>query len=143
MKRGFDYTGISAVTMCHDGEGNYLLGLRSDKCRDEHNRWDPIGSGGVEFGEDIEDAIKREVKEECGADVVKIEYLGFREVHREHEGNKTHYIAFDHKVEIKRDQASITEPDKCLELRWCKLADIPEPRHSQFPIFIEKYQDKL
>jgi 8-oxo-dGTP pyrophosphatase MutT (NUDIX family) len=143
MIRGFDCIGVAAVTMCHDGAGNYLLGLRSDKCRDEHDRWDPIGSGGLEFGEHIEDAIKREVKEECGADVIEIEYLGFREVHRVINGQASHYIAFDHKVHIERNQVHITEPDKCLELRWCKLGEIPEPRHSQFPIFLEKYKDKL
>ena len=143
MKKGEDYIGVGAVTICHDGQGNYLLGKRSEKCRDEHNRWDAIGSGGVEFGESIEEALKREVKEECGTDVKSFEYLGFREVHRIHDGKKTHHISFDFKVEVYREQVVNAEPEKCLEIRWCKLGEFPEPLHSQFPFFLEKYKDKL
>ncbi len=143
MQKEISHIGVSAVTICHDGEGNYLLGLRSDKCRDEHNRWDLIGSGGVEFGDSIEETIRKEIKEECGADVKKIEPLGHREVFREIDGQKTHWISFDFLVEIDKEQVENTEPDKCLELRWCKLDEFPEPRHSQFPIFFDKYKDKL
>ena len=143
MKKGVDYIGNAAVTFCHDGNGKYLLGLRSDKCRDEHNKWDPIGSGGIEFGDTIEETIRKEVKEECGADVLGIEFLGTREVFREHDGKKTHWIQFDYKVHIDSTQVKIMEPDKCLELRWCKIDEIPEPRHSQFPVFLAKYKDKL
>ena len=62
MVKGVDYIGNAAVTLCHDGDDKYLLGLRSDKCRDEHNRWDPSGSGGIEFGDTIEETIHKEVK---------------------------------------------------------------------------------
>ncbi|MFT7507055.1 MAG: 8-oxo-dGTP diphosphatase [Acidimicrobiales bacterium] len=143
MIKGLDYIGNAAVTLCHDGQGRYLLGLRSDKCRDEHNRWDPIGSGGIEFGDSIDETIRKEVKEECGADVLHIEFIGTREVFREHEGKKTHWIQFDHLVQINPEQVRITEPDKCLDLRWCTIDEFPEPMHSQFPFFIEKYKDKL
>lgn len=143
MQKGVDYTGVTATTFCHDGQGKYLLGLRSDKCRDEHHRWDPIGSGGVKFGDSLKETIYREVKEECGADVLKIEFLGFREVFREHQGKKTHWVAFDHRVQIDPAHVYITEPDKCLELRWCTIDQIPEPMHSQFPFFLEKYKHLL
>ena len=143
MKRGFDYIGVGAVTICHDGEGNYLLGKRSDKCPDEHFRWDIVGAGGVEFGETLVEAVMREVKEECGADVKEIEPLGFREVHREHDGKPTHWMAFDFKVEIDRAQVTNPEPDKCLEMRWCKLDEFPEPMHSQWPKFYEQHKEQL
>ncbi len=145
MIKGIDYIGNAAVTLCHDGKGRYLLGLRSEKCRDEHNKWDPIGSGGIEFGDTIEETIKREVKEECGADVLEVEFLGTREVFRELGGKQTHWIQFDHKVLIDPDQVYITEPEKCLDLQWFALEDFPEvdKMHSQFPIFLEKYKDKL
>ncbi|MCA9361836.1 NUDIX hydrolase, partial [Candidatus Kaiserbacteria bacterium] len=87
--------------------------------------------------------IQREVKEECGATVQNIEPLGYREVHREHDGEKTHWIALDFKVEIDRDQVHNPEPDKCLEMKWFKLSEFPEPMHSQWPIFFEKYKEKL
>lgn len=143
MKKGVDYIGISVVTMCHDGEGNYLLGQRSELCRDEHFRWDLIGSGGLEMNESIEEAVRREVMEECGAEVKQAEFLGYREVRREHEGKKTHWIAFDFKVEVVREQVKNIEPDKCLQVDWFKINSFPEPMHSQYPIFFEKYKDKL
>ena len=145
MIHGVDYIGNAAVTLCHDGNGKYLLGLRSDACRDEHNKWDPIGSGGIEFGDTIEATIRREVKEECGAAVLDIEFLGTREVFRSHNNQATHWIQFDHLVLIDPSAVYITEPEKCLELRWCALSDFPPvaDMHSQFPIFLEKYKDKL
>jgi len=104
MRKGFDYIGQAAVTLCHDGNGKYLVGLRSENCRDEHLRWDPIGSGAIEFGDTIVETIHKEVKEECNADVLTIEKLGVREVFREIDGRKTHWIQHDFLVEI--DQPS-------------------------------------
>jgi ADP-ribose pyrophosphatase YjhB (NUDIX family) len=143
MQKGFDYIGVSVVTMCHDGNGKYLLEYRSDKCRDEHFTWSPVGSGGVEQGESLEDAVRREVKEECGAAAYDIEYMGFRQVFREIDGRKSHYIAFDFKTRIDPNDISITEPEKCLKLEWYPIDAIPKPMHSQFPVFLEQHKDKL
>ncbi|MEK7462233.1 MAG: NUDIX hydrolase [Patescibacteria group bacterium] len=143
MKRGKDYVGVAVVTLCHDGKGNYLLGQRSDKCRDEHFRWDLIGSGGVDVGETLNEAVEREVKEESGAGVTAIEFLGYREVFRDMEEGKTHYIVFDYKVEIIRERVINTEPEKCLEIGWFTIDHLPEPMHSQWPAFFEQHKDKL
>ncbi len=129
--------------MCHDGNGNYLISQRGPSCRDEQGMWEPAGGGGVEYGESLSDAVSREVKEECGATAQDIEYIGFREVIREIDGKKSHYVAFDFMARINPNEVSITEPDKCTELRWCSLVDIPKPQHSQFPYFLEKYKNKL
>jgi len=143
MIKGIDFTGIAVVCICHDGQGNYLFEHRSDKCRDEHFTWGPVGVGGVKKGEKIEDAVRREIKEECGADALEIEYLGFREVFREHEEKPTHWIFFDYKVKINPEEVSITEPEKSLEQRWCKINDIPEPKCSPLNFFLEKNKAKL
>jgi len=145
MIKGIDHIGNAAVTLCHDGKGKYLLGLRSEQCRDEYHKWDLIGSGSIEFGDMIEETIEREIKEECGADVLEIEFLGTREVFREFERKQTHWIQFDHKVLIDPTNVHITEPDKCLDLQWFSMEEFPEhdKMHSQFPIFLEKYKNKL
>jgi 8-oxo-dGTP diphosphatase len=143
MKRGIDYTSIVVVTICHDGQGNYLLGKRSERCRDEHLRWDLIGSGGVEFGEKLDTALCREVNEEIGADVKQFEYLGFREVVREQDGVMAHWIAFDFKVEVDRAMVRNCEPEKCLEIGWFRLEDFPEPMHSQWHVFLNQHKDRL
>ena len=61
MKRGIDFVGIGVCFFCHDGAGRVLMNKRSQNCRDEQGRWD-FGGGGVEFGESITDALKREMK---------------------------------------------------------------------------------
>lgn len=143
MQKGFDYIGVAVVTMCHDGKGNYLISQRGNGCRDEQGAWEPAGSGAVEHGETFEDAVVREVKEECGAMAADIQFMGFREVFRDIEGKSSHYIAFDYKARINPDEVYITEPDKCSELRWCTIGTIPEPQHSQFAFFLNKYKDKF
>jgi ADP-ribose pyrophosphatase YjhB (NUDIX family) len=143
MTKGIDYPGVSVSSICHDGEGKFLLELRSNKCRDERLRWSNVGGGALESHESLEDAVRREVKEECGADALEIEPLGYREVFREIDGMKTHWIAFDFKVRINPAEVSITEPESCLEHRWCEIGAFPEPLHSQFPFFLEKYKDRL
>ncbi len=142
MKKGEDYTGVSVVFICHDGRENYLLNKRSNNCRDEHGRWD-IGGGGVEFGHTIEETLRKELYEEFGVSVIDYETLGFRELQREHNGKKTHWISIDHKVLINPEEVKNNEPHKFEEIAWFKLEDFPEPMHSQWPIFYEKYKKSL
>ena len=144
MKKGFDYPRIVAVPMLHNGSGKYLISQRGDACPDENGRWEPAGAGGIDHGETMQEAVVREIMEECGAEVSDIDYLGFREVFRDFDGEIYHHIAFDFKVKaVNPEGVKITEPDKCSEIRWCTIDEIPTPMHSQFPIFLEKYKDKL
>ena len=141
-KIGIDEIGIAVSCFCHDGKGKYLLEKRSANARDEQGRWNP-GGGTVEFGETIEDAIRRELKEEYCVDVLGHEFLGYRDVHREINGRKSHWILLDFKVLIDPAQAKIGEPDVIDELRWVTIDDIPTPMHSFFPAYLEKYKGKL
>jgi 8-oxo-dGTP diphosphatase len=142
MKRGVDYPGVTVVFACHDGEGNFLFSKRSTQCRDEHGTWDP-GGGGLEFGVTVEDNLRKEIEEEYCTEVIELEHLGFRDVHREHEGVKTHWIALDYKVRINRDSVANGEPHKADEIRWFKLDALPTPMHSQWDIFYNQYKNKL
>lgn len=142
MRKGLDYTGLTVVFLCHDGKGNYLLNKRSVNCRDEHGCWDP-GGGSIDFGEQVLETLHREIYEEYCTDVLSFEFLGYRDVHRVHEGQKTHWIALDFRVHVDREKVRNGEPHKCEELRWFSLDNLPSPLHSQFPHFLEKYKDKL
>lgn len=142
MKKGVDFTGVTIVFACHDGEGNFLFSKRSPQCRDEHGTWDP-GGGGLEFGDTVEGTLKKEIREEYCTDVLAYEFLGYRDVQREHAGVKTHWIALDFKVRIDRSNVANGEPHKAEELAWFKLDSLPSPMHSQWPIFYNLYQDKL
>ncbi len=143
MKKGFDYTGISTVFYCHNGKGKFLMALRNNNCRDEHDRWD-VGAGGLDFGITPEDNVRKEVKEEYLADVKEIEFLGYRNVDsRIIDGKKTHWITLDFKVLIDEKNVGIGEPHKFDEIGWFTLDSIPKNIHSQLGTFLEKYKDKF
>ncbi|MBP6860446.1 MAG: NUDIX domain-containing protein [Candidatus Pacebacteria bacterium] len=142
MKRGTDYTGVTVVYICHDGKGNYLFSKRSANCRDEHHTWDP-GGGGLEFDDTVEGTLRKEIKEEYCTDVISFENLGWRDVHRTHDGKPTHWIALDFKVLVDPAKVANGEPHKFDEIGWFRLDALPSPQHSQFPHFLEKYQERL
>lgn len=142
MKKGEDYTGVTVVFFCHDGNGEYLLARRGLACRDEQGRWEP-GAGGLEFGERVEDTLVREIREEYGTEVLAYEFMGYRDMHRTHEGKPTHWIALDYRVLVDRAQAHNAEPHKLDEVGWFPLTAFPEPLHSQFPYFLEKYREQI
>jgi len=142
MKKGEDYTGVSVIFFCHDGKGNFLFSKRSKNCRDEHGMWD-TGGGGLEFGDTVEDTLRKEVAEEYCTNVLDYEFLGYRDIHREHEGKKTHWVALDFKVKVDRAKVANGEPHKFDALEWFTLDNLPSPLHSQFPKFFEQYKNKL
>jgi len=142
MIKGVDYIGVTVVYFCHNGQGNVLMAQRSVNARDEQGRWD-IGGGGVEFGDSVEETLKKEIQEEYNANVLSFEFLGFRDVKRNHEGKVTHWMALDFKVLVDPVGVKINEPHKFDDLKWFTLETLPDHVHSQFPLFLEKYRDKL
>ena len=142
MKQGIDYRGVSVVFFCHDGKGNHLMNLRSKNCRDKKGRWD-IGGGAVENGKEVINTLRNEISQEYCTDVISYEFLGYRDVHRLENGTKTHWIALDFKVLVDREKARNGEPHKFNDVRWFTLDSLPEPTHSQFPAFLEKYMEQL
>ena len=101
MKKGFDFVGVTIVFLCHDGKGNIVLSKRSKNCRGEHGRWDP-GAGSLEFDNTIEQTLIKEIKEEYCTDALEKKFLGIRELHRKHNGKKTHWIALDFLVHVNK-----------------------------------------
>ncbi|MFC1721131.1 NUDIX hydrolase [Patescibacteria group bacterium] len=142
MKKGEDYTGVTIVYFCHDGNGNFLMSKRSKNCRDEHGCWDQ-GGGGVEHGHTILSTLKKEIAEEYCTDIIDYEFLGYRDVHREHNGNKTHWIALDFKVLVDPSKVQNGELHKFDAVEWFTLDSLPKPTHSQFSNFFELYKHKL
>ena len=142
MKKGVDFIGVGVVFYCHDNNGNVLMNKRNNNCKDEHGNWD-IGGGGLEFGENVIEALKREIKEEYCTDVLSYEFLGFRDVHRISNGIKTHWIALDFKVLIDKGKVKNGEPDKFDEIKWFPKDSLPSSLHSQLPEFLGNYKGRL
>ena len=65
MKEGFDCVGVGAGALIINDKNEALLLKRTNKTRNLTGFWMQPG-GGVEFNEKIEDAVKREIKEETG-----------------------------------------------------------------------------
>jgi 8-oxo-dGTP diphosphatase len=139
---GIEHIGVAVVFLCHDGAGHYLFAQRGPACRDEQGAWD-CGGGALEFGDRVENTLHRELAEEYGTEVVDIEFLGYRDVHREHNGVPTHWVALDFKVQVDPDLVRNNEPHKFSNIGWYSLDTLPSPLHSQLPAFFRKYEDRL
>ena len=134
--RGIDYIGVTINFLVHDRKGNILLQKRSKNCRDEQGRWD-IGGGAVEFGETLDEAVIREVREEYCTEPIELELNKVFTALREHEGTKTHWVGINYTVLVDPATVSIGEPHKADELGWFGAKTLPEPMHSIFPIAYE------
>jgi 8-oxo-dGTP diphosphatase len=141
--KGVSFTGITTVFFCHDGKGRLFLTKRSKNTRDEHGRWDP-GGGGLKHGQAIEENMRREVKEEYNADIIKSEFLGYFDAFRPGpEGLLTHWLAMCFAVQIDPSQVKINEPDMVDDSGWFSIDNLPKPMHSQFETFYKKHGQKL
>lgn len=85
-------------------------------------KWDLCSSGHVEKNELIEKAIIRETKEEIGV-IIKKEDIRF--VHLRH-WEEENYFNFFFTCEKFDGMPKIMEPEKCLELKWFDLDNLPE-----------------
>src|SRR3990167_3856285 len=142
-RKGVDYTGITVVYLCHDGQGNFLLSKRSAKCSDEQGTWDP-GGGGLELHDTIVNTLRKEIREEYGTPVLEYEFLGYRDVHRQlADGTKTHWLAMDFAALVDRAQVKNGEPHKFDAVEWFTWETLPTPMHSQWPEFIKRFGKRL
>ncbi|MBI2483002.1 NUDIX domain-containing protein [Candidatus Uhrbacteria bacterium] len=142
LRKGIDHVGVTVVFFCHDGAGRFIMAKRNANARDEHGRWD-IGGGALEHGATVEETLRREIREEYCAEALEITFLGYRDVHRTHEGQRTHWIGLDFLVHIDPRTVANGEPHKFDAVEWFTLDTIPEPHHSQFPEFLRLYRDRL
>lgn len=142
MKKGIDYIAVGVSYFCHDGNGKYLMNKRSKNCRDEHGRWD-IGGGGVDFGDTIEETLRKELKEEYCVENISYEFLGYGDVFREQDGSKTHWIQFFFRVKVDPKEVKNGEPHKFDEIGWFSLDNLPQPLHSQIQKQVDLYKGKL
>ena len=136
LRRGIDFTGVCVVFYCHDGKGRLLLSKRSQKCRDEQGRWD-VGGGSLEHGEEFEDAVRREIKEEYLADAKSLQFASVKNVVRQIKGLTTHWVALLFVVEVDPAQVANGDPEKIDELAWFTLDQLPTPVHSKLHEHLE------
>lgn len=123
MKKGIDYIGVSAGAIIFNDNGEIFLSKRSQNTKNERGCWETPG-GSVEFGETLEGATKREIMEEYGAEIEIIEQWLSSDhiIHTE----KQHWVATTFLAKFKSGQEpKIMEPDKCDEIGWFNLNELP------------------
>ena len=107
----------------------------------QDGKWDIAGSGHVNQYETAQSAVVRECKEEIGIDV-KIEDIDF--VHLSHRVSKdrTYYDIY-FAIRTYEGTPSIMEPDKCAELKWFSINNLPDGIIECRKQDIQNYLDKI
>lgn len=118
MIRGKDYIGVGVGALIINDEGRFLLGLRGKKAKNEQGKWE-IPGGGVEFGETLQQALKREIKEEIG---IEIEVISLLQV-ADHILEKEHWVSPTFICKIISGTPTIMEPEKCDRLEWVTIEE--------------------
>jgi mutator protein MutT len=124
MKPGVDYIGVSAGAMILNEKGQVFLAKRSQNAKNERGFWETPG-GAVEYGETLEEAMRREIREEYGVEVKIVEqYPAADHIIPE---DKQHWVATTFLVTLKKGVPKILEPRKCDQIGWFDLTKLPSP----------------
>lgn len=139
MIPGIDYIAVTTPFYCNDGKGNFVIHKRSKNCRDEKGRWD-FGGGRLEFGEELESGVLREVKEEYGVEGKVQEQLPGHSILREENGIKTHWIAVPFFIRVDTSKVKNCEKNKIAEIKIATLDNLPKPLHSGLKYSLKRYK---
>lgn len=125
QKQGVDYIGVSVGAFIINDSGEVLLMKRSQQAKNEKGKWEAPG-GAVEFGEKLEDAIRREMREELGIEIEILQQWGAKD-HIIPE-DKQHWVPTTFLVKIaKGSTPKNMEPLKHDEIAWFAPENFPTP----------------
>ncbi len=133
MKRGVDYIGVGVGAAIINDKGQLFITLRGKAAKNEVGTWE-IPGGSVEFGETLEEAVKREIKEEVGVEIKIIELLDVCDhlIPKE----KQHWVSPTFICKITKGTPKILEPGKCDQIGWFTLDEA-----SKLPLSIATEHD--
>jgi 8-oxo-dGTP diphosphatase len=102
-----------------------FLAKRSKNCKNERGHWETPG-GSVEFGETLEQGVRREVMEEFGVELDITEQFPAADHLIPKDGQ--HWVATTFLCKLKPGkEPKIMEPEKCDQIGWFALDDLPKP----------------
>ncbi len=141
MKPGVDYIGISVGALIVNEKGEIFLTKRGERATNERGTWE-IPGGKVQFGETLQDAARREMKEEYGVDLI----LTYQFPAQDHliPAEQQHWVPTSFIARITQGQTpTILEPDKCSAIGWFRLDALPDPLSIITKLDIEMYRKFL
>jgi mutator protein MutT len=115
---------VSVAALIFNAEGAVFLSKRGAKARNERGCWEFPG-GKIEFGEALHDALKREIREEYGIEIVVRRLFNVYESIDDENGE--HWVSVVYLVDHAGGEPSILEPHKCDAIGWYALDALPEP----------------
>jgi mutator protein MutT len=122
MKKGFDYIGVGVGAIIFNKDGKVFLAKRGSEARNEKHKWEFPG-GSVEFGETLENALVREIREEYGFVIDVVQLLDV--VNHILPEEKQHWVSPAYLCRYKNGKPCIKEPHKCGEIGWFNIGAIP------------------
>src|SRR4051812_6788933 len=122
MRRGVDYIGVGVGAIIVDDSGRLFLAQRGAKAQNERGLWEFPG-GAVEFGETLRNALVREIQEEYGIIIEVGDMLTVTDhiLPDEHQ----HWVSPSFICRVASGTPTIREPEKCANIGWFDLDDIP------------------
>ena len=121
MKPGKDYIGVGCGAFIINEKGELLLQQRNKE--PEKGFWS-IPGGKVEWMETFENAVKREIKEECDIEIEVEKLLGICD-HIVKKDNQ-HWVSPSFLCKITKGEPKIMEPTKHSDLKWFDLNMLPQ-----------------
>jgi mutator protein MutT len=121
---GQDYIGIGVGALVFDHDGRVFLARRGPKARNQVGAWEFPG-GTVHFGERLQDAVRREFKEEYGMQIQVTALLGVFDDILPSEGQ--HWVSPTYVARHVSGRPTIQEPQKCTKIDWFQLDALPHP----------------
>lgn len=110
---------VGVFALVEDG-GRVLLARRRD------SGWWNLPGGGLEYGETVEEAVAREVREETGLAVRVQRLVGV------YSKPQTEEVVLTFACAVLSGELVVTE--ESTEFRWCGVGDLPEqtlPKHAE------------
>lgn len=139
MKKGIDYIGVAAGAMIFNGDGKLFLARRSQTVKNERGCWETPG-GSVKFGETLESAVRREMMEEYGVEIEILRPFPAADHLIPDEGQ--HWVAVTYLAKMKPGSSpKIMEPEKCDEIGWFALGELPAPLSIITKLDLKIYSD--
>ncbi len=110
------------VSALIEKDGNFLFGRKAPGVGPYPDQWLIIGGGVEETDETLEQALRREVKEETGLEITNLQQVMFDEDIREKKGEMIHMILLNYKADWLSGKPR--PGDDITTLQWVKKTDL-------------------